>query len=646
MVKEPKSAGRNGGQDEKLISATMRTISVLEALAQRGCTSLEPLATKVGMSKATLFRFLRTLKNLGYVIQHDDTKYSLGLKMFNVGAQALTSMDIYEAARPVLRRLSEHFGETVHLAVMVDEKVLYVMKMESRHTIRMYSTIGKQAPLYCTSLGKALLAWSQDREAIVRRIEFVPYTKHTIDSAEALERELALTKERGYSVDAQEHEENIHCLGAPVFDYTGEVVAAISVAWPIFRFDIAKEKDCAKVIIEAAAELSALLGYGAKTGSQGAARKENLTGYDYQVKNAEDLPTPALVFFEDAIAANIAEACRIAGDPARLRPHVKTHKTAEIAAMEMKAGISRFKCATVPEAEMLARAGAKDVLLSYPLYGANARRFAALAAAFPDVRFSTIVDAPEGLAGLLEAATSSNSSFGAFLDVDVGQHRTGIAPGEVALDLYAKIASSGRIYPAGLHCYDGHNHQKPAEEREAAAAACYGIMESVRDPLLTKGLPVPEVVMGGTPTFPCYARKPGVTLSPGTCFLQDYSYSSSYADMSFACAALVVARVVSVNRDRGEFCIDLGYKGISADPQGQRGVILGMEYCEPLLQNEEHWVFSSAGHPLPELGAIVYVVPTHICPTVALYERAYVVDVDRMWRRQWKIAARDRVVGI
>lgn len=245
---------------DKPISAAVRTMAVLEALSEGGFFSFDTLSERVGLAKPTLFRFLKTLKALGYVLQDDESKYSLSLKMLTIGSKALESMDLYEVSRSVIKRLSNHFKETVHLAIMVDEKVAYIQKVESKYTIRMYSTIGKQAPLYCTSLGKALLAWSQDRQEIIHRLNLVPYTKNTIVSKKNLELELAKTRERGYSIDAEEHETDIHCLGAPIFDFTGAVVAAISVAWPIFRYHPEKEAQNASVIIEAAQEISRLMG--------------------------------------------------------------------------------------------------------------------------------------------------------------------------------------------------------------------------------------------------------------------------------------------------------------------------------------------------------------------------------------------------
>lgn len=255
-----KKTSENEVTTDKSISAVVRTMTVLEALSEGGFFSFETLSERIGLAKPTLFRFLKTLKSLGYVTQSEDSKYSLSLKMLNVGSKALESMDLCEVSRSVIKRLATRFNETVHLAIMVDEKVAYIQKVESKYTIRMYSTIGKQAPLYCTSLGKSLLAWAPNQNDIIERINLIPYTKNTIVTRINLELELAKTRERGYSLDNEEHESDIHCIGAPIFDYSGSPVAAISVAWPNFRYDTASEAKNALIIIKAANEISHLMG--------------------------------------------------------------------------------------------------------------------------------------------------------------------------------------------------------------------------------------------------------------------------------------------------------------------------------------------------------------------------------------------------
>jgi D-serine deaminase-like pyridoxal phosphate-dependent protein len=232
------------------------------------------------------------------------------------------------------------------------------------------------------------------------------------------------------------------------------------------------------------------------------------------------------------------------------------------------------------------------------------------------------------------------------LDLDTGLHRTGIPPGEEAVELYRLISTSKGLIARGLHVYDGQNHQSDPAERAAAAEACHGAALGLRGDLLARGLPVETMVMGGTPTFPCYARHPEVELSPGTCFLHDGGYSTSFPDLGFEPAALLFSRVISVNRNASSFCLDLGYKAIASDPKGLRGTLWNVEGAEPLLHNEEHWVFRVAASDLPDLGEEVYVLPTHICPTSALHAKVFVIDGKGHWYTEWAVVARDRILSI
>ncbi len=148
----------------------------------------------------------------------------------------------------------------------------------------------------------------------------------------------------------------------------------------------------------------------------------------YTIRNVETLFSPALVFFKDLIRSNIREVIRLAGSPAKLRPHVKTHKTREIAKLELEAGITKHKCATVAEAEMLASVGAPDVLLSYPIVGPNCLRMAQLIKKYPKTRFSALVDHPTALAALGKTMADNGVTLDTLIDLDVGQHRTGVPP--------------------------------------------------------------------------------------------------------------------------------------------------------------------------------------------------------------------------
>jgi D-serine deaminase-like pyridoxal phosphate-dependent protein len=365
----------------------------------------------------------------------------------------------------------------------------------------------------------------------------------------------------------------------------------------------------------------------------------------YLVRNAATIATPALLVYVDRLDANIRQAIEIAGGTGRLRPHVKTHKTARIVERMLAAGIARFKCATVSEAEMLARCGAPDVMLAYPLVGENARRFGRLCSAYPATRFSTIADGAEGLRDVSSGLVAAASSAAVLVDVDVGMHRTGVAGGEAAVSLYRSLASLPGVRPGGLHCYDGHNHERDPGVRAAAASACYREAQALKLTLSREGLPVPVVVMGGTPTFPCYAAYPDVELSPGTCFLHDWGYLRDHPDLPFEPAALVLSRVVSrPGRDR--VTLDCGHKAIAPDQPGERGLPLDLRDARTVLQSEEHWVLESPDAGSRGIGSEVYILPTHICPTFAQHAEVCVVDGAGVSGARWEVTARDRSIGV
>jgi D-serine deaminase-like pyridoxal phosphate-dependent protein len=369
---------------------------------------------------------------------------------------------------------------------------------------------------------------------------------------------------------------------------------------------------------------------------------------EYLISDTSSIYTPALIFYKDIIRRNIAQAIAIAGGVERLRPHVKTHKTREIVRMELDAGIRKHKCATLAEAEMLAECGVTDVLLAYPMVGPNCRRFARLVEKYPTCAFSVIADHPDAVCSLADALAPTRKAADVLLDMDTGQHRTGIAPGAEAAALYALLTRLAGVRPGGLHVYDGHNHQESVVERQTAAVAQLRPVLALRDSLEKQGLPVPRLVLGGTPTFPVYARMdfPGAELSPGTCILHDYGYGSKFADLSgFVPAALLLTRVIS-RPTSSRVTLDLGYKAVASDPPaGKRCILLNVPDYEPLLQNEEHLVIDTpAANRFPP-GAEVYAVPTHICPTCAMHRQAYVVEIGAVIGR-WDIVARDRMLSI
>ena len=366
---------------------------------------------------------------------------------------------------------------------------------------------------------------------------------------------------------------------------------------------------------------------------------------DYRLVREEEVHSPALLVYPALIRQNIACVLRWAGGPQRLCPHVKTHKTREIARMLLEAGVERHKCATLTEAEMLAQVGAPQVLIAYPLVGPNVHRLVTLVRRYPSTRFATLVDHPRTLARLSATLQAADAEVGVLLDLNVGQHRTGMAVGPEAVALYQQICRSPGVRPEGFHVYDGHNNVPEPSEREATAERFWGEVLALRRQLEEQGCPVPRLVVGGTPSFPVHARRhqiTGLECSPGTFVLYDAGYGHKYADLAeLTPAAVLLTRVISRPHPR-RVTLDLGTKAVAADPPLDRRVrLLQVPEYTVVAHNEEHLVIETDAAERFQIGDVLYALPGHICPTVALYPELLVVEngcvVDR-----WLVAARDR----
>jgi D-threonine aldolase len=363
------------------------------------------------------------------------------------------------------------------------------------------------------------------------------------------------------------------------------------------------------------------------------------------LRDPSELLSPSLLIYPALVRGNLEGMIALAGGAARLRPHVKTHKMAEIVRMAESLGIRKHKCATIAEAEMIAAAGGTDVLLAYPLVGPNLKRFAHLVRGYRDTTFRTTVDDPKMARALSAAMHGVDRPVPVLVDLEIGMGRTGIAPGEAAADLYALVGRLPNLVPDGLHAYDGHIHDSNLMARRQAAQSGMESTLALYDRLMKRGLPVPRLVVGGTPTLPIHAelKIPGIECSPGTIVLHDDGYRSRYPDLAFTPAALLLTRVVSrpaVNR----LCLDLGHKAVAADPAGARARLLELD-TRPVVHSEEHLVVETPLAGTIPLGTPFLAIPTHICPTVALHRRAYVIE-DGVLTGQWEVAARDRVLGV
>ena len=364
----------------------------------------------------------------------------------------------------------------------------------------------------------------------------------------------------------------------------------------------------------------------------------------FHVANVGDVASPALLLYPGRIRENIRRMLRIARGPARLRPHIKTHKLAELVRMQLEEGITKFKCATIAEAEMAAGAGAVDVLIAYPLVGPNVERLLALTRKFPATKFSCIADDAGAIRSLAATFSKCPAPLAVLLDVDCGQHRTGVEPGPKALELYRLIASSPGLEPGGLHVYDGHIQEPDLAKRTALCAAAFAPVKSFCGELRAAGLAVPRVVAGGSPTFPIHAQDETFECSPGTCVLWDFGYGEKFADLDFQVAALVLTRVVS-HPGANRLCLDLGYKAIAAENPPPRVQFLNLPDAMAIAHSEEHLVVETVRAGEFAVGDCLFGVPRHICPTVALYSEAVVIHEGRATERG-RITARERRITI
>lgn len=365
-------------------------------------------------------------------------------------------------------------------------------------------------------------------------------------------------------------------------------------------------------------------------------------GNRYELEDVENTISPCLIYYEDMIRENIQKIIRIAGGEKRLWPHVKSHKSIDMIRMLMEYGIDKFKTATVAEAEMAAEAGAKKVILAYPLVGPNAERFIDLAKAYPDTIFYGLEDDLEQIHILSGLCKEKDFKLSILLDVNMGMNRTGIAI-EKLEKVYRDAVLEENLYLAGLHCYDGNHNDKDFSVRNKKVAETDQKVSEIVERLKMDQISCEIIVAGGTPSFPCHALNTDWYVSPGTAFINDAGYFQNLPDIPCIPGATVMTRVIS-HPAEGVFTTDLGYKGIAADPMVQRGYIVGLEDAIPIIHSEEHWAFRlEDSSRIPKIGTCLYVIPTHICPTSALYPEILVAK-DKKIVDVWKVTARNRKI--
>lgn len=364
----------------------------------------------------------------------------------------------------------------------------------------------------------------------------------------------------------------------------------------------------------------------------------------YAIDNIATIDSPALVLYEERVKENIRLAVELSGNVSLLRPHVKTNKIAEVCRLMLDAGITKFKCATIAEAEMLAQVQAPDVMLAYQPIGPKAQRFIKLIQIYPATHFSCLIDNREVATELSASATAHQLTIDVYIDLNVGMDRTGILPGDEAFALFQQALALRAIRPVGLHAYDGQIKEVDPVLRQQQSDEAFAKVQVLAGKIQLRLGVTPVLVAGGSPTFPTHVHRAGVECSPGTFVFWDRSYVLQMPELPFEYAALVVTRVISII-DGQTICTDLGHKSVAAESPFPRVYFLNAPEATPVGQSEEHMVLKVPDAANYKIGDVLYGAPIHICPTVALYERALIIK-DHKSVDEWKVVARDRKITI
>lgn len=360
----------------------------------------------------------------------------------------------------------------------------------------------------------------------------------------------------------------------------------------------------------------------------------------FEIKNINELDSPALVVFPDRVKHNIQLAIDMIGDVSRLRPHIKTNKSKEVSQLMLNAGITKFKCATIAEAEMLAQCKAPEVLLAYQPLGPKLDRFISLIKKYPATNFSCLTDNISAADEQSAAFIKNDLSVLVYFDLNVGMNRTGISPDEKAIALYEHCKTLKGISVIGLHAYDGHIRDADFEAKKQKCDEAFAAVEK-----LNEKLKLPIIIMGGSPAFSVHCKRKNIECSPGTFVYWDKGYSDLCPEQKFLPAIVLVTRVISLP-SLNKICTDLGHKSVAAENEITRRVFfLNADGLKPISQSEEHLVLETTPDNSFKVGQVLYGLPYHVCPTVALYDSVYTIE-NGLVTGQWKNVARDRKLTV
>ena len=246
------------------VQSVDRVLDIIEVLStEHDGIGVTAIANRVGLHKSTAHRLLTTLLSRGYVAKTDEGNYKIGLKLIEAVSCYINSLELQTEARPYLVQMTGELGLTSHLGVLDKDQVVYIEKMDVVSSVKMYSQIGLRMHAYCSSLGKCLLSnySKEELNLILKDCSFIRFTGNTIGSLEALHKEMARVRKQGWAIDNEEFELGHRCIGAPIYDYKGDIIAAVSASGPKNLLNDDRIQPVAQYVKKVAMELSRSMGY-------------------------------------------------------------------------------------------------------------------------------------------------------------------------------------------------------------------------------------------------------------------------------------------------------------------------------------------------------------------------------------------------
>jgi D-serine deaminase-like pyridoxal phosphate-dependent protein len=364
----------------------------------------------------------------------------------------------------------------------------------------------------------------------------------------------------------------------------------------------------------------------------------------YEINNCDALDTPALVIYLERVKKNIQTLLQNIDDVNRLRPHIKTHKSPEVTRLLLEAGIKKFKCATIAEAEMLALIETPNVLLAYQPVGPKAVRLLTLVQKYPGTKFSSLIDNKVTASQLSNVFAKDGRTIDVYIDLNVGMNRTGITPAD-AVDLFEFCNTLKGLQIVGLHAYDGHIRDKDLGIRTRRCDEAFSKVEALQHQIFSRSNKKLTIVAGGSPTFSIHAKRKEIECSPGTFVYWDKGYEQILTEQHYLPAALIVARIISKPAPN-VVCIDLGHKAIASENiLPDRVSFLNAPNLKPIGHSEEHMVLQVEDDKEFQVGDVLYGVPYHVCPTVALHDQSAIVE-NHLVVKYWETLSRNRRITV